>query len=382
MPRSKTAGRPAGGGGRHHNSSHRYNPPRGSAGILWTCEPGKEQRCLREGLQILQYYYNQQHPGQLQKESTANDTANASEHPSKEGPQILSLDDEIAMLKNQNKRGNKKPDVPFRVYETGCKGTVFVLFVDGRSNSEKRTADDKESSDAPVVKKQRIDQTKDDVTDSSVGHEAISDQEFIAAVTTRPVDSQPCSDGAFDADAVADLTCSPWEALPTVLTIFEDLQKEADGPASPPDGDSTPGVPGSSAQPQPSSHIPTSRFITRMIPMQGTCFADLDEIQSTVDRLLKQYCGDIHSKKQTFSVQPKRRCCDHLTRLQIITAIGEQVAKVKPKWTVDLRQPDYTIVVETCKTLVGISILPSSYLKVVGNFNLAEIRAKVGLATE
>jgi tRNA(Ser,Leu) C12 N-acetylase TAN1 len=80
----------------------------------------------------------------------------------------------------------------------------------------------------------------------------------------------------------------------------------------------------------------------------------------------------------------KRRNCGHVTRDQIIDTVGgvvEQATKEDP-WKVNLRQPDYTVWIEICKTLTGVSIFPSSVQNMSRNFNLAEIREQVGVAAE
>jgi tRNA(Ser,Leu) C12 N-acetylase TAN1 len=127
-----------------------------------------------------------------------------------------------------------------------------------------------------------------------------------------------------------------------------------------------------------------------MIPMQATCFASLDEIQQTVRALLNQTLAGLLSQKPkdatapSFCVQIKRRNCSSVTRDDLISAVVAVVddATAAAPWTVNLREADYTFQIEICKTLTGVSILPASFSKEQRNFNLAEIREKVGVAAE
>lgn len=72
----------------------------------------------------------------------------------------------------------------------------------------------------------------------------------------------------------------------------------------------------------------------------------------------------------------KRRLCSHLTSNQVIEAVtpvvlGGLEEAPDHKFKVNLTDPDFSIRIETCKSLCGISILPRmAWYK---NFNLAEL---------
>ncbi|GKY91651.1 hypothetical protein MPSEU_000137000 [Mayamaea pseudoterrestris] len=390
MPRSNGgAGRRqkynSGGSNKNKKTYSNHNPARGGPGVLWTCEPGKERRCLREGLDILQHYLADDvamKKPEVDDDFKQKQQTDASNEQGKEGEPKLTLDDEIAMLKNRNKSKNGKSlsDLPFQEYETGCKGTVFMLYTGSTRADAVIAEQDCTSSDQPQAKKARLEET----------------DSVAAAVTATTTKCASDGDEASDPQSQEKVALpispdeSTWQVLPTVLTIFEDQIKDAAlaATAAVQDDDdnkiSDQGSKGSALGSQPvssSSHIPTSRFMTRMIPIQATCFAKAQEVQDTFALLLEQHVS-AQDSKHTFAISTKRRCCEHLKSQEVIQAIGGQVAKLRPNWTVNLRQPDFTVIVETCKTLVGISILPSSYLSVVRNFNLAELRTNIGVATE
>jgi tRNA acetyltransferase TAN1 len=80
---------------------------------------------------------------------------------------------------------------------------------------------------------------------------------------------------------------------------------------------------------------------------------------------------------QTFGIALKRRLChEQLTKEKIITIIAKEVVQIVPTCKVQLDNPEITIVVEICKTLCGISIVPRCEEN-FGNFNLAVAREKV-----
>jgi tRNA acetyltransferase TAN1 len=326
------------------------NPPRGAPGILMTCETSRERKCQQEGLEILRYYWDS-----LVKVAGVAEAESESAPAESEKPQ--SLEEEIEALK----KANRKPaaDDPFGVYETGCRGTVFVLCtlpgcplippiqptrIDGTLHLKKGAGN--EEGDVPA-KKQRLEDgptaQKDDTEEETpVVHSSIA----------NPV----------------------WDPLGSVRSIIQDLERSVSSPNT-----------------ASQSGIPSSRFVTRMIPIQATCFASLEEIQQTVRALLDQVLEALPAKSTetstsppTFCVQVKRRNCGHVTRDQIIDTVGgvvEEATKAEP-WKVNLRQPDYTVWVEICKTLTGVSIFPSSVQNMSRNFNLAEIRERVGVAAE
>ena len=139
----------------------------------------------------------------------------------------------------------------------------------------------------------------------------------------------------------------------------------------------------------PKGSFPGSRFITRMIPVQATCFSGVSEIQHAVGCLvhstLQKYSSDnANSKKTTFAIQTKIRICGHLKRGQIIESVAKQVVETAPEWKVDLSDPDFTILVEVCKNIAGVSVISSGEQLNTSTrkFNLAELRTKVSLSND
>jgi len=306
------------------------NPKRGGPGILLTCEGGREGKCRREGLEILQYYWENSQESQEQKNEERK----------------MSLEEELAALKHTT---NKDEIVPFTVYETGCKGTVFVMCTIPDCNL------------IPPIEPRSID------GGSKPGNEsAVYDEQQSASKRARLDDQEPAHDkgdqklegrkSSSDSPIIEDY---PWDPLKTVRSVVQDL-----------------------STPKSKNDVPGSRFVTRMIPIQATCFASQDEIHQTVRALLRRLLNSLKGESYSFSIQVKRRNCGHLTRDQIIEGVAGVVGQMTTAWTVKLREPDVIVMVEICKTLCGISILTASEQSVARNFNLAELRTKAGVASE
>lgn len=115
--------------------------------------------------------------------------------------------------------------------------------------------------------------------------------------------------------------------------------------------------------------MPSSRFVQRMIPLQATCFASIDEIRATAQALMKKF---FPLKAKTFAIAAKRRNNGNLKRDQIIDTVAGLVLASNPDCKVNLENPEVTIIVEVCKTLCGISVVSSC--DKFKNFNLVMVR--------
>ena len=289
------------------------NPRRGAPGMILVCETGREVKCRREGFQILEYYWD--------RLAAPHDVQVADDGKK-------SFEDELEDLKN---KGNVEKESPFVVFETGCRGSVFVLRkqdVETKQDDDTQ-GDNNESNEEPSKKKQR--------------------QE---GLTTTEKDAFTPSGG------------SPWDPLTMADAIFQDcinqITSDADG-----------------------NTIPGSRFVTRIIPIQRTCFASLDEIKTTVLGLLETLLKSTPKSTTvpSFALKIKLRICGALQKLDIINSVAAIVVettreKCGTPWTVNLEKPDYAILIEVCKSICGVSIVPRKIHEMAPNFNIAELRHK------
>jgi tRNA acetyltransferase TAN1 len=312
-----------------HNN---FNPKRGGPGVLLTCERGREFKCQREGIYILQHYSTSANKNDDDVGADVDDADTS-----------LSLEEELKLLKSKDK---KKSGVGFAAYDTGCMGTVFVLCTKPGCNLippirlEKSTKDAgstekpdndedvTEEASIPQAKKTRV-EAKDTALKESVSDGDQSKNPEDLEATGTPVSDQPPS---------------LWDPIQMVRSIHSDLQNG-------------------------SKNIPSSRFVTRMIPIQATCFSSIEEIRATTQALIAKY---LPPTTKSFAIATKRRICENVRREQIIDTIAKLVVESNPNCKVDLENPEMTIVVEVCKTLCGISIIRQCHE--FHNFNVETIR--------
>ena len=309
-------------------------PKRGGPGVLLTSETGREYKCQLEGLDIINHYV------------CAGDGSDEDENDTS-----LSLEEELKMLKSKKKSRSSM----FGIYETGVRGTVFLLCTipgcalispiklattsDGSNDKESQNHSKESEShstitssdeDFPETKSKRKKHRND-------GNDKISSEEK---------GEENKANSGKEQDKPSNGDDPPWEPVSLVRKIMSDLEQKR-------------------------KTAPSSRFVSRMIPIQATCFASIEEIRLTCRELFKKY---LPQTAKSFAVSAKRRNCSTMKTNQIIDAAAASVLELIPGCKVDLEDPDVTIVVEICKNLCGISAVPQC--KKFRNFNLVAARER------
>ena len=141
---------------KYHDGKRRNNPRRGLPGILMTCETGRETKCEREGIDIMNHYSSSSTEQQQQQQDGSSENETTTTTTTKK----LSLEEELKMLRQQQKSHKKRGGGMFQVYETGCRGSVFVMCTRPGCNLIPLTSVQQQDT-----KKQRVDKTKDDDDD-------------------------------------------------------------------------------------------------------------------------------------------------------------------------------------------------------------------------
>jgi len=401
-------------GGGHGGGSYQYQPKRGGAGILLTCEVGRERKCQLEGIDILTHYYRLScgvGDGDGDGDGTnanTNTKAGADQKgdiepaPNATPKKTLSLDEEIRLLQrgvsteevlntdttatvlntdlNNNshqhnafpKRKQIKKSSLFTVYETGCRGTVVLMFnenaaakfINGKSNgngannSEDTAVEKEESETAVVAKESNVDQTITCTNDAPTN-------------TTKNETEVPNTTATINTNTTTTITNANVATKDRFnpLAIMQRIIANICQPH------------GNAAK---NNDAPSSRFVTRMIPLQTTCFAKISDIELAAKELIDTYLTTTRTidndnkhqpvietetkavvdkekvrkkRKRTFAIQFHKRICSSVSRTDVITAVA---ALMDPElYDVDLKHPEYTIIIEVCRTLVGMSIVPT-----------------------
>ena len=398
------------------------NPPRGGPGILVISETGREIKCQREALEIIRHYFYKQQGVHAPSSALANDPPNHN-HQQKEGTNLneskevassnvnvcLSLEEEIAMLQKGASAdavlagsSDSKSKAPFRVYDTGCKGTVFIMctipncelmettistakakHVDDANNDACEDTADKDVGDKidGGMDKDKNESPQDsDVNETSSTMKRKQDGEVLTTSTDLPSDNiqLKAKKQKRDGDSAGNETDEKkWDPITTVQSIFKDIREQ-------------------------NTEAPRSRFVNRMVPMQATCFASMEEIEVNVRELIKSFLlprGIDHAHQRehdkniaddkgddnlpSFKIEFKHRNCTHIRRDLVVESIAgiiqdltkeywnnvckdgassEETMEEKKKelFRVDLTNPQYTIIIEICRTLCGMSVVSSA----------------------
>lgn len=414
-------------------------------------ETGRESKFQREAFDILQhYFYHSSTVTNTNQEKLDIDTETATGIQNSTGTEAgdshksntdsplnpLSLEDEIAMLRKGasadavllglgKESSVDKPKVPFRVYDTGCRGSVFIMctmdhceLIKTKVSTAKHlhaSIGDKDGSslvgeeEQCTISKQpecHLDETiKNDLNESVATTRKRKEAEGTTKDDDDDDDTIPhdCSTtvhlkkhkatryhGETDDDNPDAAKGGKWDPVETVNAIFRDIREK-------------------------NKMVPRSRFVNRIIPIQVTCFASMEEIKANAQELIQKFLfpvgiqcyenrKDIQEENgslPSFKIDFRRRNCNHIRREPVVETIagilqmltddywkqtasaesiqqekdgGEHVNKAL--FRVDLKDPQYTIVIEICRTLCGMSIVKDA--KSYRNFNLLVVQEEVG----
>jgi tRNA acetyltransferase TAN1 len=305
------------------------NPKRGTPGILLTCDRGREKKCQREALQIIDHYYEKQHEG----ESCSNDDVKKDNNEAKS----MSLEEELTQLQEEEFR---KKGSNFGIFETGCSGVVFLLCTVPGSEMIPPVKLEKKA------RQQKLDGQEQELTSEEGDEHAAKKQKMDSE--KGPATKTGTDDSSVETPSGAEYS-TKWDPVPIVRKVLQDIENDTGKDA------------------------PSSRFVSRMIPLQATCYVSEEELQIASRLLIQRY---FPVATTTFAVAVKRRFCQAaLPKAKIIDIMAAAVLEKVPKCKVDLDKPEVTVVMEICKTMCGLSVIPNcqDHFK---NFNLAEARGK------
>jgi hypothetical protein len=450
-------------GGKKGNQSiiRRNNPKRGSPGMLLFCETGRERKCLGEAIEILNhYYYTKDDNDENDSDNNSNnndgdddddddDDVNNKKNNDAKKKKIMTLEEEIQMMK----KGTKK--TPFKVYETGCRGAVFVMCTSKNSNLIEVKQPEKIQSNCPGQGDEDnglvVDGGNDNIDCNDKGDKANNndaenkedqnknsneggESNETTFNTKRKIDGVDSSNHKKQKKESEETTAttattqklnegnenqqSKWDPIQTIEKIVQDIRNN----------DTT---------------APRSRFITKMIPIQATCFANMEEIKPTAHSLLEKFLLphgtgtgaakseiEIDTKNEkssketsstsslpTFKIEFRKRFCSHMRRDEVIQVVADVVQTLTaeywksranqnkdafigndnkkedtkqdqddekndnkkeeypPLFGVDLGNPDFTIIIEICRTLCTMAVVKNA--QSYHQFNLMKIQENI-----
>ncbi|XP_049778729.1 THUMP domain-containing protein 1 homolog [Schistocerca cancellata] len=116
-----------------------------------------------------------------------------------------------------------------------------------------------------------------------------------------------------------------------------------------------------------------TRFLLRMIPIEVTCKAYLDDIKEKVSVLFDKY---FTKEEKTFSIIINRRNSNMVSRDDAIAELAEMIKMRNINNRVDLKQPQLTVIIEVIRSMCCIGILPDYFR--FRKYNLLELASPEG----
>lgn len=114
---------------------------------------------------------------------------------------------------------------------------------------------------------------------------------------------------------------------------------------------------------------PLTRYCLRFLPIEVTCYASADEVRKMAGHFLSQHFPVVEKDKALkFAVVYEARANTSLDRMEIINAVAKLVAQPH---SVDLKNPDKTILVQVVKTICAIGVV-SNYRQ-YAKYNIREL---------
>ncbi|KAK6640940.1 hypothetical protein RUM44_012638 [Polyplax serrata] len=119
------------------------------------------------------------------------------------------------------------------------------------------------------------------------------------------------------------------------------------------------------------SDVQKSKFLLRLLPVEITCKAYLDDICKAFTPLCNKYFG---GDPKTFAVVFNHRNNDRLKRDDVIEKIADLVVKQNGEHKADLKNPELVVLIEVIRSMCCISVVPEFYT--LKKYNLLELVLK------
>jgi len=116
-----------------------------------------------------------------------------------------------------------------------------------------------------------------------------------------------------------------------------------------------------------------TRFLLRLLPIEATCKAYLDDIRQTADSMFDKYFS---KEGKTFAVLFNRRNSSGVNRDDLIRDLAEMVITRHPENRADLKHPQLAIIVEIIRNMCCLSVVPEYFE--LRKYNLLELCAPEG----
>lgn len=114
-----------------------------------------------------------------------------------------------------------------------------------------------------------------------------------------------------------------------------------------------------------------SRFALRLLPVQITCKAFVEEIMQAAETLLEPHFRLPYGESRTFSVLFKSRNNNSMSRDKVVPRIGQLIKDMNPLNSCDYHSPDRVVLVEVVCKICCLSVVRDFYK--LRKYNLHEV---------
>ncbi|KAJ7523207.1 hypothetical protein O6H91_18G041500 [Diphasiastrum complanatum] len=343
------------GGGKRKNVKYLSNGPKrkssyglraGSKGFLVTCDKGQERSTMKEAINLLDEFYERLVEG-------ANATINSKDNQfSQLSPHIIrhdladSVENKVEANANSQEEAvesNDSRENEFEGEKTSQVGSLSNIMQNckhtktGVANDHIKNIDDAlELELAQLRDKRKVDSSDGRTFNFSVRQNQAS---IVVIERARFIGLDTGCAGIVFVEMLRDDNVRPLELVKSIIrTVVTSKQSR-------------------------------TRFCLRLLPVEVTCYASQSEVKRAAEPVISHYFsqenGDDGLK---FAVVYEARANTSLDRMEIINAVAQLVPK---HHSVDLKNPDITIIVQIVKTTCAIGI--AHEFKEMAKYNLKQI---------
>lgn len=122
-----------------------------------------------------------------------------------------------------------------------------------------------------------------------------------------------------------------------------------------------------------------SRNVNRLLPVDKICYANIKDIEGSLQQLVENYMKKIVNEAKTcnetmltFSVVYRQRHNGNLKREEIVSSAASIIAKSYPELSVDLKAADIVVIIEVIASVCCLAITKNFFR--YSKFNLMQIR--------
>lgn len=98
-----------------------------------------------------------------------------------------------------------------------------------------------------------------------------------------------------------------------------------------------------------------SRFLIRLVPVEVTCKAYVNDIEKAIEPLLEKY---FKTQPRTFGIVFNHRNNSNICRDTVIQVVADKVSAIRSDHKVNLKEPELSIIIEIIRGIALLAVVP------------------------